>query len=360
MSAAAPDIFSFDGARAVLEAPDACERFAALTGSPVFVVDAALDGPHEVARWTQAQRDALVARLQQLPCVSVLLQPPAADPVPAAVREGFDLALAQPTELDAISLRVRARPLASLVLVQLLRGGGRRSIEEGLVAESLAYSTLQAGPEFAAWRASKAPRAGVPAAEASPPLRVAREGATLYIELDRPARHNAFSRELRDALCEALELACADAKIERVVWSGRGPSFCSGGDLDEFGQHPDPATAHAVRITRSPARLIAALSQRLEVRVHGACIGAGVELPAFAHRVVAAQDARFALPELTMGLVPGAGGTVSLPRRIGRQATARLALGGATLSAEDALALGLVDEISGTSQAQARHAKEDA
>jgi enoyl-CoA hydratase/carnithine racemase len=79
--------------------------------------------------------------------------------------------------------------------------------------------------------------------------------------------------------------------------------------------------------------------------VHGACVGAGVELPAFAARVVAREDARFWLPELSMGLVPGAGGTVSLPRRIGRQRTAWLALSGAQLDASTALRWGLVDEI---------------
>ena len=129
------------------------------------------------------------------------------------------------------------------------------------------------------------------------------------------------------------------------MWSGRGPSFCSGGDLDEFGRFPDPVTAHAIRTTRSPARGVAGIAAKLEVRVHGACMGAGVELPAFAHRVVAAPDARFALPELSLGLVPGAGGTVSLPRRIGRHATARLALLGGSIGAEEALAIGLVDAI---------------
>ncbi len=81
--------------------------------------------------------------------------------------------------------------------------------------------------------------------------------------------------------------------------------------------------------------------------VHGACVGAGVELPAFAARVVAREDATFELPELSMGLVPGAGGTVSLPRRIGRQRTAWLCLTGARIDARAALAWGLVDEVGG-------------
>ena len=108
---------------------------------------------------------------------------------------------------------------------------------------------------------------------------------------------------------------------------------------------PDPATAHAVRSTRNAARQLAAISDRVEAQLHGACIGAGIELPAFAGHVTATEDAFFQLPEVLMGLVPGAGGTVSIPRRIGRQRTALLALTGARLSPEQALEWGLIDRI---------------
>jgi enoyl-CoA hydratase/carnithine racemase len=150
---------------------------------------------------------------------------------------------------------------------------------------------------------------------------------------------------LRDQLFEALILACADASIERVVLDGAGLSFCSGGDLAEFGTLPDPATAHLVRLTRSPARLLAELAPRLEVRLHGACIGAGIEMAAFAHRVVAHPDTSISLPEVGLGLIPGAGGTVSLPRRIGRHRTAELALRRTPIDAVTALRWGLVDAI---------------
>jgi enoyl-CoA hydratase/carnithine racemase len=83
----------------------------------------------------------------------------------------------------------------------------------------------------------------------------------------------------------------------------------------------------------------------VRVEVHGACVGAGIELPAFARRVVARSDAFFQLPEVAMGLVPGAGGTVSIPRRVGRQRAAYLCLSAVRLDAETALAWGLVDEI---------------
>jgi enoyl-CoA hydratase/carnithine racemase len=137
----------------------------------------------------------------------------------------------------------------------------------------------------------------------------------------------------------------ADPAIREIVLRGAGPAFCSGGDLDEFGTLPDPASAHAIRSTRNAGRLLAACAGRLRAEVHGACVGAGIELPAFASRVVAREDSYFQLPELSLGLVPGAGGTVSIPRRIGRQRTAWLALTGRHLDVRSALAWGLVDEI---------------
>jgi enoyl-CoA hydratase/carnithine racemase len=149
---------------------------------------------------------------------------------------------------------------------------------------------------------------------------------------------------MRDALVAGLQIGAADPSL-RIVLSGEGPSFCSGGDLDEFGTLPDPATAHAIRSTRSAGRLLADLGGRVRVEVHGACVGAGIELPAFAARVVARADATFSLPEVSMGLVPGAGGTASIPRRIGRQRTALLALSGRPVDATTALRWGLVDEI---------------
>ena len=79
--------------------------------------------------------------------------------------------------------------------------------------------------------------------------------------------------------------------------------------------------------------------------VHGACIGAGIELAAFCKKIIAKEDAFFQLPEIGLGLLPGAGGTASLPRRIGRYDTALLAITGKTINSDEALELGLIDEI---------------
>ncbi|HYH49767.1 MAG TPA: enoyl-CoA hydratase/isomerase family protein, partial [Acidimicrobiia bacterium] len=245
-------------------------------------------------------------------------------------------------ELEQLTSAVGARPKAAAALVLLLRQEPA-TIEDGLVAESAVYSMLQAGPEFAAWLRTRQERAPDRAAE-GPAVRMARDGDRLTVTLSRSARHNALNTAMRDALVEALGAGLTDPSVT-VVLQGDGASFCSGGDLSEFGTAPDPATSHVIRLTRSPAALAARLAPRLEVRVHGACIGAGIELAAFAGRVVARPDAVFALPELTLGLIPGSGGTVSVRRRIGRHRTAWLALSGERIDARRAHAWGLVDEV---------------
>jgi enoyl-CoA hydratase/carnithine racemase len=128
-----------------------------------------------------------------------------------------------------------------------------------------------------------------------------------------------------------------------VTLSGNGPSFCSGGDLDEFGTANDLALAHLVRLQQSAGLAVHRIADRVRVVVHGACVGAGIEVPAFASRIEAREGSWFLLPELSMGLVPGAGGTVSIPRRIGRWRTAFMALHGKPIDLETALSWGLVD-----------------
>jgi hypothetical protein len=236
---------------------------------------------------------------------------------------------------------VRSNPTAAVTLVQLLRMSSNRAIDLGLAMESLSYSVLQGGPEFAHWRATHEYR---PRVETEPPAIVEVVGDEIQITLNRPQVHNAYNRAMRDALCEALGLAAADPSFS-VTIRGNGPSFCSGGDLTEFGTFPDSTTAHLVRINRSPARLISLLSARVRVEVHGACVGSGIELPAFAGQVAARTDTLVSLPEISMGLIPGAGGTASLPRRIGAARTAWLALSGRTIDAATALAWGLVDRL---------------
>jgi hypothetical protein len=289
-----------------------------------------------VGRARADQAGALLPVMERLTLTVIDDADGTSPPPPCIAVPDIDRALA---DLEAT---VAAAPMAALVLSQLLAPSSQASVERGLLAESAAYSMLLASPEFAAWRSRRPVRADPGPREAA--VLMARDADTLTITLNRPERHNAFSRWVRDGVCDALDLALADPRIVTVRLVGAGPSFCSGGDLDEFGSQPDVALAHAIRIDRSVGRRLHRLGSRTVVDLHGACIGAGIELAAFAGRVRARTGSWFALPELSMGLIPGAGGTVSLPRRIGRWRTGWLALTGQRLDLDTALGWGLVDE----------------
>ncbi|NRA00121.1 MAG: enoyl-CoA hydratase/isomerase family protein, partial [Myxococcales bacterium] len=323
-----------------LASPDAPERFSALTGDALLVIDldseAGSPSPAAVVRARQG--------LDQLPCPSVALASKMPSASARALAPHVDVLLDDPNELGDLIAAVERSPLASMALVQLLRQNERQGVHEGLISESLIYSTLQSGPEFAAWLAER-PAAKPREANREPAVLVRREGTRLELTLNRSEKRNAFSAEMRDGLCEGILMALHDPGIEDITISGLGPSFCSGGDLDEFGTLPDPATAHAIRSTRNPGRLLHACADRVQARIHGACVGAGIELPAFAQRVVARPGAFVQLPEVAMGLVPGAGGSVSVLRRVGRQRTAWLALTGKRLDVETAARWGLVDDV---------------
>ncbi len=244
--------------------------------------------------------------------------------------------------LDALNHAVASSPRAAVVLTQLLRATAELEVRAGLAAEAAAYSTLLAGPEFAAWLAS---RGDSRASRGAPdPVQLERAGDHLTLTLNRPERRNAFDANLREALVDALTVAVAAPEL-MVTLRGAGPDFSSGGDLDEFGSALDVVSAYLVRLQRHPGWVIHQIRERVIAQLHGACIGAGVEIPAFAGRVVASPDTYVALPEVSMGLIPGAGGTVSLTRRIGRWRTAWLALTGARLDADAGVAWGLFDEI---------------
>ena len=251
-------------------------------------------------------------------------------------------AVVGPDDVDDALRAVASAPIAAASLVALLRTVCEVPVDEALALESATYSMLHAGVEFAAWRKSASHRADT---STEPTVSVDRIGDELRIVLDRPHRHNAISVRLRDELTAALAVAVVDSSIVTIDLSGSGPSFSSGGDLAEFGTRPDVAAAHVTRLARSPARLAHRLANRLTARVHGATFGGGIELAAFAGRVVAHPDTLIRLPEIELGLIPGAGGTVSLSHRIGRQRLAALALTGLTIDAVTARRWRLVDAI---------------
>lgn len=244
---------------------------------------------------------------------------------------------------SALAARAAANPTAAATLARLLRVTADLEVDAALEVESLAYSMLLAGPEFRQWLEQSPP--AKPAVDETDPVISDRQGGVLHVTLNRPHVHNAFNAAMRDALVEAFAVALMDYGVGTVEVSGNGPSFCSGGDLGEFGTTDDPVHAHLIRTGRSVGAAMHQLQDRLTVRVHGSCIGAGVELPAFARRVIARAGTSFRLPEVGMGLIPGAGGTVSLPRRIGVERTFLLALSGIELPVSEAERWGLVDAV---------------
>ncbi|WP_235826580.1 enoyl-CoA hydratase/isomerase family protein, partial [Candidatus Frankia alpina] len=299
------------------------EAFSPLGGRPILVVDAASPAAIKVGE-----------RGRRLPCVCVAVAEDLRWVPDGVATAGFDILLTdepgapQPwvtapdgvdAAMDALAAAVAANPFAATALVQLLRVSTRIDVRDAVVAESFAYSALQAGPEFAGWlarwRARRSARAAGGATDptapatatatgAAPAVLVERDGAVLTVILNRPGVHNAVSISLRDGLVAAFGLAAADSELAEIRLAGTGPSFSSGGDLTEFGTMLDPVGAHAVRTTRSIPLGLLATGLPVTAYVHGLCIGAGAELPAFCGRVVAAPDASFRLPEVAMGLGP--------------------------------------------------------
>jgi hypothetical protein len=260
---------------------------------------------------------------------------PGSHHVDAVVEPGFGL--------STLLAQIADKPLAAATIVQLLRIVPGLTADQALTAESFAYAVLQGSAEHLAWRASQ--QDAVEHAGVSGLVAVTRWEDRLEIELQRAQTGNAIDRAMRDALYDAFELASLDETVARVVLRGQGKAFSLGADLEEFGTTTDPATAHAIRMVTLPARMAARIADKFEARVQGACVGAGLEIAAFAHRLVATSTAWFQLPELAMGVLPGAGGCVSVTKRIGRQRAALLILSGKRLSAGRALEWGLVDAI---------------
>jgi hypothetical protein len=306
----------------------ACQALELLSSEPPPAIAFHYTGDEHCAR--------LATLLRDLPCVGIAVS---STPVDGPACDLHLTSARNPprpwvqADPDQVRHEIDWHPEAAVSLVQLLRLSSRLSPRDGLVAESLAYSALQGSTAFT-------PRANGDGGE---PVLVRRSARELTITLNRPHVHNAFNAASRDALVEALHVALADPAIARVTLRGNGPSFCSGGDLAEFGTSKDPARAHVIRTTRSVAALLTEVGPRVTAHLHGACVGAGIELAAFAGHVTVAPSTMIRLPELGMGLIPGAGGTVSLPARIGRQRTAYLAVSGQTIDAATALTWGLAD-----------------
>jgi enoyl-CoA hydratase/carnithine racemase len=275
---------------------------------------------------------------------------------PAQGAEAFDLLLCEvprprpwvqvpaiDAALQAVHHTLAQSPRAAQAAMTLLRRAGTGRLQDALARESQVYSGLLFGPEFKAWRHRTPIRA--PRQPPADPVQYTRVDDAVTLTLSDPARLNAWSTAMRDALADALDTCLLDPTLPQVTLRGAGRAFCSGGALDEFGSATDPRTAHRIRMRQSAVLRLASLGPRGRVVVHGPTVGSGVEMAAGVSHVEAHPDTTLHMPELAMGLIPGAGGTVTISRRIGRHRLAYWLLSRCTINAQLALEWGLVDAI---------------
>ena len=169
---------------------------------------------------------------------------------------------------------------------------------------------------------------------------VARElrGKILLVTIHNPPV-NALGVDVRRGILAAIDAAETDLAVQTVLIVGAGRNFIAGADIRELGQPPLPPSLPEV------CNRIEACSKPVVVAIHGAALGGGLEIALAAHYRLALTGAKLGLPEVQLGLIPGAGGTQRTPRLIGVKAALDLMLSGRHLGAEEACALGLVDRV---------------
>ncbi len=165
-----------------------------------------------------------------------------------------------------------------------------------------------------------------------------KDGDIAVVTIDSPPV-NALSADVRDGLAGAFEAIGKDAAVTAVVLVCAGRTFIAGADISEFGKPPRGASLPAVQgaMENAPVPVIAA--------IHGTALGGGLEVALTAHYRVSDAKAKFGLPEVKLGLLPGAGGTQRLPRVVGAKKALEMVTSGAQMGSKEALAAGLVDEI---------------
>jgi enoyl-CoA hydratase/carnithine racemase len=176
-------------------------------------------------------------------------------------------------------------------------------------------------------------------------VEVFRSGSVLEIRLNRPEVLNAYDRAMRDALFEVMELPYVDPEIRVVLVHGAGRSFSSGGDLSEFGTAPSPIGARGIRQARDVWKRWSELPCISIAAVHGYAAGGGLEMALLCDLILCSPDARFSLPETGLGLLPGVGGTQTLPRAVGQGLAAGMLLAGTELRGAAAVRCGLALEM---------------
>ena len=172
----------------------------------------------------------------------------------------------------------------------------------------------------------------------TPALRVDLRGDVLILTLTNPPV-NAINSAIRTGMAAALDRARIDPGIRALVLRGTGQGFSAGADIAEFGRLEQTLDLGALCL------MIETLGKPVVAALHGAVLGGGLELALASHYRLALTNARLGLPEVNLGLLPGAGGTQRLPRLIGGAEALRLILSGAPVPTAEALALGLIDQM---------------
>ena len=177
-------------------------------------------------------------------------------------------------------------------------------------------------------------------------VRYAKRGALATVTLNRPQVVNAYNLAMRDELYQVLEAVRDDPEVRGVILSGAGPKgFCAGADLTEFGTAPSQAVARWVRWERDVWGIMGDMPKPMVAAVHGYCLGSGLEMACLCDFRVTSESAVFGLPEVQLGMVPGAGGTQTLSRVVGSGRALELLLTGRRFDAQEALAMGLVSSV---------------
>lgn len=172
-------------------------------------------------------------------------------------------------------------------------------------------------------------------------LRYEKRDGIAVVALSRPEAINAFNLRMRDELWEAVGAARDDPGVHGLLLTGDGErGFCAGADLTEFGSAPSQAAARRARWARDLWGALLHLPKPTMAAAHGVCYGSGVEIAALCDFRIASPDAVFALPEASLGLVPAAGGTQTLPRVVGLPRAMEAALTGRRVSAQEAHRIG--------------------
>ena len=167
-----------------------------------------------------------------------------------------------------------------------------------------------------------------------------------YITLNRPQKLNAYNTRMRDDLYEVLGAIKDDPDVRVVILRAAGEkAFCAGADLSEFLTAPSPLVARQVRWERDVWGRFLTVAQPVIEAMHGFVLGSGMEMALCCDIRIASADAQFGLPETTLGIIPAAGGTQTLPRVIGRGKALEMLLTGSRLDASQALQVGLIDSV---------------